>query len=183
MSRKSSRSTLVPSLGRASSLLLAFVLALAGCASFDGHNLVPGQSTVNDVVATMGQPADKRAGPEGETIYWYPQLPWGHASYAALIASDGRLIRVEQRLTEANISKVVKGLGATEVRDLLGPPFEPGVYRPLEREIWTYPMRIQGASLPKWFVVQLSLDDHTVRETYLMDDPNFTAKDGCCRRH
>lgn len=183
MSRKSSRSTLVPSLGRASSLLLAFVLALAGCASFDGHNLVPGQSTVNDVVATMGQPADKRAGPEGETIYWYPQLPWGHASYAALIASDGRLIRVEQRLTEANISKVVKGVGATEVRDLLGPPFEPGVYRPLEREIWTYPMRIQGASLPKWFVVQLSLDDHTVRETYLMDDPNFTAKDGCCRRH
>lgn len=159
------------------------MLALAGCASFDGHNLVPGQSTVNDVVATMGQPADKRAGPEGETIYWYPQLPWGHASYAALIASDGRLIRVEQRLTEANISKVVKGVGATEVRDLLGPPFEPGVYRPLEREIWTYPMRIQGASLPKWFVVQLSLDDHTVRETYLMDDPNFTAKDGCCRRH
>ena len=63
------------------------------------------------------------------------------------------------------------------------PPFEPGVYHPLEREVWTYPMRIQGASLPKWFVVQLSLDDHTVRETYLMDDPNFTAKDGCCRRH
>ena len=41
----------------------------------------------------------------------------------------------------------------------------------------------RGAALPKWFVVQLSLDDHTVRETYLMDDPNFTAKDGCCRRH
>ena len=183
MSRKSSRSTLVPSLGRASSLLLAFVLALAGCASFDGHNLVPGQSTVNDVVATMGQPADKRIGAEGETVYWYPQLPWGHASYAALIASDGRLIRVEQRLTEANVSKIVKGVSAAEVRDLLGPPFEPGVYHPLEREVWTYPMRIQGASLPKWFVVQLSLDDHTVRETYLMDDPNFTAKDGCCRRH
>ncbi|MBV9191961.1 MAG: hypothetical protein JO292_11240 [Betaproteobacteria bacterium] len=156
---------------------------LGACSSIDGHNLVPGQSTVNDVVATMGPPADKRIGPQGETIFWYPQLPWGHASYAALIAPDGRLIHVEQRLTEANISKVVKGVSATEVRDLLGPPFEPGVYHPLEREIWTYPMRIQGASLPKWFVVQLSLDDHTVRETYLMDDPNFTAKDGCCRRN
>ena len=173
----------MPSLGKASSLLLGFLLALAGCASFDGHNLVPGQSTVNDVVATMGQPADKRIGPGGETIFWYPQLPWGHASYAALISSDGRLIRVEQRLTEDNVAKVVKGVRATEVRDLLGPPYEPGIYHPLEREVWTYPMRIQGASLPKWFVVQLSLDDHTVRETYLMDDPNFTAKDGCCRRH
>jgi hypothetical protein len=69
------------------------------------------------------------------------------------------------------------------VRDLLGPPFEPGVYHPLEREVWTYPMRIRGDTIPKWFVVQLSLDDHTVRETYIMDDPNFTAKDGCCRRH
>ena len=183
MSRTSSRSTSVPTRARANSLVLGLLFALAGCASIDGHNLVPGQSTVNDVVATMGQPADKRIGPEGETIYWYPQLPWGHASYAALITPDGRLIRVEQRLTEANVSKVVKGVSATEVRDLLGPPFEPGVYHPLEREVWTYPMRIQGASLPKWFVVQLSLDDHTVRETYLMDDPNFTAKDGCCRRH
>ena len=183
MKRTSSRSTSPRIRARASSLVLGLLLLLAACASFDGHNLVPGQSTVNDVVSTMGQPADKRIGPQGETIYWYPQLPWGHASYAALISPDGRLIRVEQRLTEANISRIVQGVSATQVRDLLGPPFEPGVYHPLEREIWTYPMRIQGASLPKWFVVQLSLDDHTVRETYLMDDPNFTAKDGCCRRH
>ena len=183
MKRTSSRSTSARIRARASSLALGLLPLLAACASFDGHNLVPGQSTVNDVVSTMGQPADKRIGPQGETIYWYPQLPWGHASYAALISPDGRLIRVEQRLTEANISRVVQGVSATQVRDLLGPPFEPGVYHPLEREIWTYPMRIRGAALPKWFVVQLSLDDHTVRETYLMDDPNFTAKDGCCRRH
>src|SRR5207248_1300957 len=113
MKRTSSRSTSVRIRARASSLVLGLLLLLAACASFDGHNLVPGQSTVNDVVSTMGQPADKRIGPQGETIYWYPQLPWGHASYAALISPD----------------------------------------------------------------------DHTVRETYLMDDPNFTAKDGCCRRH
>ena len=183
MNRKSSRNTSAQSPARASSFAAALLLSLAACASIDGHNLVPGQATQNDVVATMGQPADKRVGPQGETVYWYPQLPWGHASYAALIAPDGRLIRIEQRLTEANISKIVQGVSATQVRDILGPPWEPSVYHPLEREVWTYPMRIPGGMYPKWFVVQLSLDDHTVRETYLMDDPQFVPKDGCCRRH
>jgi hypothetical protein len=35
-------------------------------------------------------------------------------------------------------------------------------------------MRIAGPT-PKWFVVQLSLDG-VVRETYLMDDPQFVPK-------
>ena len=130
----------------------------------------------------MGQPADKRLGPAGETIYWYPQLPYGHASYAARIAPDGHLIAVEQRLTEANISRVVKGVPAAEVRDLLGPPYQPEVNPRMEREIWTYPMRMTGYMYPKWFVVQLSLDDHTVREAFLMDDPQYVPKDNGGRR-
>ena len=124
----------------------------------------------------MGEPADRRVGPQGETVYWYPQLPYGRASYAARIAPDGRLIAVEQRLTEENIGKVVKGTSAAEVRDLLGPPYQPTVFHPLEREIWTYPMRVQGYMYPKWFVVHLSLDDHTVREAFLMDDPDAVPK-------
>jgi len=166
---------------RAGGWLLA-LLFLSACASFDGHTLVPGQSTVQEVEATMGQAADKRAGPGGETVFWYPQLQNGHASYAARIGQDGRLIAIEQRLTEQNIAKVVKGVSANEVRDLLGPPYQPTVFHPLEREVWTYPMRIQGYMYPKWFIVQLSLDDHTVRESYLMDDPQYVPQDNCCRR-
>jgi hypothetical protein len=158
------------------------LLFLTSCASFDGHTLIPGQSTQRDVEATMGRPADKRIAPGGETVYWYPQLPYGHASYAARIAADGHLIAVEQRLTEENVAKVVKGVSAGEVRDLLGPPYQPTVFHPLEREVWTYPMRIQGYVYPKWFVVQLSLDDHTVRESYLMDDPQYVPKGDGRRR-
>jgi hypothetical protein len=175
MSRTSSRSTSVPSLARASSLVLG--LLLAACASVDGRGLVPGQATERDVFAAMGQPADKRAGANGETVYWYPQLQYGYASYAARIAPDGHLIALEQRLTEANVSKVVKGTSAAEVRDLLGPPYQPTVYHPLEREVWTYPMRQAGYVYPRWFIVQLSLDDHTVREAYLMDDPTWAQPD------
>ena len=175
MKPKSSRSTSVPSLARASSFLLA--LALAACASVDGRGLVPGQSTERDVFATMGQPADKRPGPNGETVYWYPQLQYGYTSYAARMSPDGRLVALEQRLTESNVSKVVQGTSASVVRDLLGPPYQPTVFHPLEREVWTYPLRQTGYVYPRWFIVQLSLDDHTVRETYLMDDPTWAQPD------
>jgi len=157
-----------------------FLLLVAACAS--GPALVPGQSTASDVEAKMGRPAEKRVH-DGETVYYYPELPWGHRSYAARIGADGKLIAVEQRLTEENVAKVVRGKSTIgEVRDLLGPPYEPMKVARMERHIWTYPMRIAGDPTPKWFVVQFSTSDGLVRETYLMDDPNFVAKDSCCRR-
>ncbi|HUG78960.1 MAG TPA: hypothetical protein VML57_15865 [Burkholderiales bacterium] len=148
----------------------------------DGRGLQPGQSTVADVRAVMGEPAEKRAGPGGETVYWYPRLPYGRESYAARIDSEGKLIALEQRLTEENIAKVVRDRTTMqEVRDLLGPPFEPTKFARMQRDIWTYPMRIAGDLNPKWFIVQMS-PDGVVRETYLMDDPQFQPKDTPFRR-
>src|SRR3954464_14096435 len=158
------------------------LLLVTSCAAIDGRGLVPGQSTERDVFAVMGQPADKRLGAQGETVYWYPQLPYGHASYAARIAPDGHLIAVEQRLTEENVARVAKGVSAEAVLDLLGPPYQPTVFSNLEREVWTYPMRQAGYMYARWFVVQLSLDDHTVREAFLRDDPQYVPRDGGRRR-
>ena len=153
-----------------------FVL-LAACAS--GPKLVPGQSTVADVEAK--HPAEKRV-VGGETVYYFPELPWGYVSYAARIGADGRLIAVEQRLTEENVAKVVRGkTTGDEVRDLLGPPWEPIHYARMERDVWTYPMRIAADPTPKWFVVQLS-PDGLVRETYLFDDMNYNRWGGGRRR-
>ena len=158
-------------------------LLLAGCASFDGRGLVPGQSSERDVQAVMGKPAETQALADGETVYWYPQLPWGHVSYAARIGPDGRLVALEQRLTEDNIAKIVRGeTTAKEVHDLLGPAWQPEHYANLQRDIWTYPMRVQGYMTPKWFVVHLSLDDHSVREAFLMDDPQYVPKGGGRRK-
>src|SRR4051794_27606740 len=100
--RTSTPSTSPPNPARANSVqgemkltflvaLVAFTALAAGCASYDGHTLVPGESTVDDVEAVMGRPADKRAGPDGQTIYWYPQVPYGRANFAARIAPDGTL--------------------------------------------------------------------------------------------
>src|SRR6185436_13723296 len=51
----------------------------------------------SDGKARAGKPAEVQAGPNGETVYWYPQLPWGHASYAVRAGADGRVTAVEQR--------------------------------------------------------------------------------------
>jgi hypothetical protein len=162
-------------MNRLGAFLLPAVL-VAGCTTV--NSLVPGQSTLRDVENVLGQPADKRAGLQGETVYWYPQLPYGRASYAARIAPDGHLVALEQRLTEENSLKVVKGMSAGEVYDLLGPAYQPEIYTRMEREVWTYPMRVQGYGYPKWFIVQFATQDRTVRETYLMDDPTAVPRGG-----
>jgi hypothetical protein len=156
---------------------IAIFLLLAGCASFEGRGLVPGQSTAADVEAVMGRAAEKRPAAGGETVYYFPRLPWGYATYAARIASDGKLVSLEQRLTEDNIRKLNPGATrAEEVRDLLGPPFEPMKQALSGNEIWTYPMRIAGFPRPKWFLAHFS-PDGVLRETYLIDDPNAVRHD------
>lgn len=156
--------------------------ALASCASVDGRGLIPGQSSERDVQAVMGKPAETQPLANGDTVYWYPQLPWGHASYAARVGPGGRLVAFDQRLTEDNISKIVRGqTTAKEVHDLLGPAWRPEHYERMQRDIWTYPMRMPGYALPKWFLVQLS-PDGIVRETYLLDDPQFVPQDHGLRR-
>ncbi len=153
-------------------------LLLAACA---GPALVPGQSTVADVEKSMGRAADKRSGAGGETVYYYPRLPWGYATYAARIAADGRLVALEQRLTPENVALLKPGTTrGEEVRDLLGPPFEP-MKRPTDgNEIWTYPMRVPGDPTPKWFLVRLS-PDGVVRETYSINDPHGDQPDSLRR--
>lgn len=152
--------------------LLAFCLALvlAGCASFSGSGLVPGASTAADVEALMGAPTDRRPGENGETVLWYPRLPFGRVSYAVRIGKDGRLVAIEQRLTEENVARLQPNKATTEqVRDLVGPPERVTRYPRMQRETWTY--QFQGYPTPKVLYVQFS-PDGIAREIYYMDDPD-----------
>lgn len=169
-------STSVPVQCRAARLgLAALLLVLSACAGYDGRGLVPGQSTSAEVDKVMGPAKDKRAGPNGETVLWYPRLPAGRVSYAARIGKDDRLIAIEQRLTEANVAKLQPGVSrGDDVLDLLGPPDRIDHFARQERDAWTYPA--QGIT-PKLIIVQLSKDG-VVREAYFIEDPESTARDG-----
>src|SRR5258706_5452992 len=102
-------------------LLLFF---LAGCASYSGRGLVLGQSTAAEVEAVMGPAAAKRSGLDGETVLWFPRMPYGDGSYAARVGADGRLIAIEQRLAEVNIPSIARvKTPAAQVRDPRRSPY------------------------------------------------------------
>jgi hypothetical protein len=144
---------------------------LAGCASYSGRGLEPGQSTAAEVEALMGPAAARRPGPNGETILWFPRMPYGDGTYAARIGADGRLIGIEQRLTEENIAKIERGkTTADQVLELFGPAYRVDQFPRMQREIWTYKMQV--FPFPKALFVQFS-PDHVVREAYYMDDPEI----------
>jgi len=150
---------------------LLLLLLAAGCASYDGRGLVPGQSSAAEVEAAMGPAADKRPAAGGETVYYYPRHPFGYTTYAARIAPDGKLIALEQRLTPENMDKLKPGVTrAEEVLDLLGPPYRPMKQATSGDEIWTYPFLIPGFTLGHWFVVHIS-PDGLVREKNTINDP------------
>jgi len=150
---------------------LALALLLAGCAGYSGRGLAPGQSSAAEVEAVMGPAAAKRPGPDGETVLWFPRMPYGDGSYAARVGADGRLVAIEQRLTEENIARIERGkTTADQVLDLVGPPYRVDQFARMEREIWTYKMQV--FPFPKALFVQLS-PDRVVREVYYMDDPEI----------
>ena len=157
-------------------LPLAFLMLLAGCAGFDGRGLVPGQSTENEVEALMGPSADQRKGPGGESVRYYSRLPYGRVMYAARFTPQGKLIAIEQRLTESNVARLRPGsTRADDVRELIGPPYRVDAYPRLERDVWTYKM-YEGSFVPKDLYVQLSRDG-IVREVMMTDDPQYSARD------
>ena len=151
-------------------LAVCVAAALSACATFDGRSLVPGQSSAAEVERVMGAPAEKRQ-VAGETLFYYPRQPFGRKTFVARTGADGRLIALEQRLTDENIAKIVPNTTrAEQVRDLLGPPYAAGHYARLDRNIWTWHMRRFGdPGIPVQLNVQMS-PDGLVREVYIIDE-------------
>jgi hypothetical protein len=157
-------------------LVFAAFAALAGCVSLQ----LPEPGTpVSRVEAQLGPAADKRVHSDGETLYYYPRQPHGLAMYVARVDKDGRLIAMEQRLTDDNVARLERGkTRADDVRDLLGPPWKVWPYPRMQREIWEYRMAIGSAgSVPQGLYVQVS-PDSIVREVYVLNDPDNRLSDG-----
>jgi hypothetical protein len=141
---------------------------LSGCASYSGSSLVAGKSTAAEVEALMGKPAERIEKPGGGSVLYYPRGPAGRETYAVSIGADGKVQGVEQRLTDANIAKLVRGTStAREARELFGPPSRTTRLPRLERDVWEYPM--DPISIPFVLVVQFSADG-IVREVFKIKD-------------
>jgi hypothetical protein len=151
---------------------LAIAVLLAGCASYDGRSLVPGQSRAADVEATMGMPAEKIVLAGGESVWFYPRQPQGRHMFAVRLGPDGVVRAVEQRLTGENMQKLAPGtMLAKDVRELLGPPWRVSRLPRQKREAWEYAV-YDARGFEFYLYVQFS-GDGVVREVLLLRDTYF----------
>lgn len=126
-----------------------------------------------EVEATMGKPRQTIVDARGETVWFYPTAPEGRDTWAARFGADGRLVKVEQRLTKENISRIVPGKSTEkEVRDLFGAPWKayPAARLPLVE--WDYRVLVDNRKFD--YLVRFS-DDGVVREAYLLHDPIYDS--------
>jgi hypothetical protein len=144
---------------------------LAGCASYSGYTLAPGQSTLADVEQTMGVPYERRAQPNGETWLYYPRQPFGRQVFVARVGADQRLIALEQRLTDEMLARIVPGTWRQEdIRNLFGPPYSVARMPIQERDVWEwYAYRHENPRWPTRLYVQFSYDG-VVREVLQLAD-------------
>jgi hypothetical protein len=140
------------------------LLVVAGCASYDGYTLKPGQATSADVERVMGKPVETRK-VRGQTLLYYSREPNGGAIFVARIGPDDRLIDVEDRLTDANVAKIVPDVTtAGQLQNLLGPPWEKVHYALSNSTVWTWYMNSDPSELD----VRMS-PDGVVREVFRLD--------------
>jgi hypothetical protein len=156
---------------RTFALCIAFAAALgaAGCASYDGRALVPGQSTARDVEALMGPPAERLTLAGGDSVWFYPRQPFGLQTYAVRLSREGVVRGVEPRLTEENVARLVPGTSTKQdVRELLGPPWQTAFLPRQQREVWGYKMENRARTQHDLYV-QFSADG-IVREVLMVRD-------------
>jgi|SRR5882757_3591357 len=103
------------------SCALILIIGLCACASYSGSDLRPGQSSLNDVRASMGEPAAQWSSPDGSMQLSYPRGPSGFHSYMVYLDPAGRLQRIENVMDEASFNRISKGMTESDVVRVLGP--------------------------------------------------------------
>lgn len=117
-------------------------VSLAGCAAVGLARLEPGKSTEADVRQVLGEPAATYASADGSRQLAFPRGPEGLQTYMAFVAADGRLVRVEQVLNEAQFARISSGqTTAAEVERLVGPPWRKQDFPNKQATAWDYVIR------------------------------------------
>jgi hypothetical protein len=117
------------------------------------------------VRALMGEPAERIEVAGGDTLWFYPRMPFGRQSFAVRLGPDGVVRAVDQRLTVENAHKLAPGTQAGAVRELLGPPWRVARLSRQEREVWEYTM--YDAAQDE-FNLYVQLSGGVVREVLLL---------------
>ena len=143
------------------------VSALSACASYSGGSLKPGQSTLPDVRAAMGEPALQWVNPDQSMQLSYPRGPAGFHSYMVYLDPAGRVTRVQNVMDPASFYRIEPGMSEEQVLRILGPSVPAWTnYFAARRELvweWRYCNEFSQSSR---FDVLFDGDSHKVRTSY-----------------
>ena len=106
-----------------------------------------------------------------------PVPPGGSSDFVARIGGDGKLVALEQRLTEDNVKRMQAGTSTREdMRELFGPPTTVSDYPRQERQVWGYRMFAFDTSRGTVLYAQFS-PDGVLREMFRIyeedENPNM----------
>lgn len=103
-------------------VLVGAALLLSACAGYNGYTLKPGEASLPEVIAIMGEPAMRWDDPDGRVQLAYPRGPSGTQTFMVYIGADGRLERIEGVLDMAHFARIVSGVSRqADVLRILGP--------------------------------------------------------------
>lgn len=118
--------------------LLAVALLVAGCAATAFYGLEPGRSTEGDVRRALGEPAMSLPDADGSLRIAFPRGPLGTQTWMAFLSPEGRLLRLEQALTDDNLRRVTAGVAREDVLRLIGPPWRTIEFPNRRQVAWDY---------------------------------------------
>ncbi len=157
------------------SAALAAATVLGACASYDGRDLVPGRSSAADVERSMGAPAEKLRLAGGDALWFYPKGPQGLDTFAVRLSPEGTMRSKQQVLTVENVHKLVPRVtSASEVDQILGPPWRKTREGSPARDIWAYRLYDDTRTECNFYV--WFSDDARVEKTLLIKD--FSVEPG-----
>jgi hypothetical protein len=146
--------------------LFPLILAglLAGCVG--PRSIVPAQSTLPEVRASLGSPTDIRFDQTGEELWEYARGPLGTETYLIRAGKDGRVQSVTQLLTEAQFAKIVPGkMSKVDARHLLGRPSDQAFLHNGTSWTWRVDLKPQTGH----FVVRFDPNDVVLDKIILID--------------
>ena len=164
-------------------MALGSALLIAGCASYGGHGLKPGEATLTEVIALMGQPAMRWQDADGRTQLAYPRGPAGTQTFMVHVGADGRLEKIEGVLDARYFARIENGKSdQAEVLRLLGPP-QPqwtAYFKARDELVWEWRF-CDSASQFARFDVLFDARTGIVRSTFQYADlPDWADVAGTC---
>ncbi|MFM9970739.1 MAG: hypothetical protein ACKVQK_20295 [Burkholderiales bacterium] len=115
-------------------VVLGIALQLVACAM----PIVPGASSESDVIAYFGKPIDSRELAGGNREFDYPRGPLGRENWRVTLSAEGRVVQVEQLLSEPGFARLTKGMSQAEVNRSLGRHFVTTNYANLNEQVWSW---------------------------------------------